>query len=97
MVELTSRELNTLLYLEDCLVNQGGRLEMMRMNQDDWDVIEKMADHITVIRLASPLVSGKKYSHGVTKYDDYAWELSHKERKTRAMRMIDARGRDLDG
>lgn len=88
MVELTAKELNLLLYLEHCLVDQFGRLEAIRMNQDDWDVVEKMKDHITIIRGMSPTVNGKHYTHRIIKYDDVAWEMTHAERKARAKRMI---------
>ena len=88
MITLTTREMNTLLYLESCLVDQNGRLEAIRMNEEDWAVIEKMKDHITVIRGMSPMVDGRHFTHRVTRFDQTAWEMTHQERQVRAMRTI---------
>lgn len=97
---LTSKELNILLYLEDALVNAAGLLEAIKMNEFDWDVINRMKNNIIVERQPMAEITrlqytGKTYSHVVTKFSSAAWYLVHTEREARTYRLYKSRDREL--
>lgn len=89
-VEYPEPRKKTLLYLEDRLVNQNGKLEARRMNDGDFANIEEMEEEglLEVERIKSDKMkelqtSSWKPTHKVTKFTDEAWKQAHKHRKER--------------
>lgn len=44
MSKPTREEASTILYLETCAVDHGGMIEPVRMNADDWQIVQQLQD-----------------------------------------------------
>lgn len=89
-VKYPEPEEKTLLYIETCLVDKGGKLESRRMNDGDFANIDQFEEEgiIEVERIKSEKMRELKSStwkptHKVTKFTDEAWEKAHEARKQR--------------
>lgn len=89
----TRDELNLLLYLETCLVDGYGLVDMRKVNADDvriaraWDA----TGFIRWRRVPGRLIldEPEHYRHKSTyvQFTDHAWQTAHAERRSRADRM----------
>ena len=86
-------EKSLLLYLEDCLVNNSGKVTGAKMNQTDFDIAKKWKEEriIDLQRIPFHDINKNKSfpeTHTV-RFSNKAWELAHKFRRERAERVID--------
>lgn len=92
MRELDRKEKSILLYLETCLVDSSGRVDLRRMNEEEINKVKIWSEDKFVIlnRLPSEMVFGDNrspshFKHYVV-FSDEAWEIAHKERRDRSIR-----------
>lgn len=81
--KMSRDERSLLLYLETRAVDCGGRVDTIRMNQDDFDIAKKWNDE-GFIRFGR-IVMRHHNSEGThwCLFSDDAWKLAHQERKAR--------------
>jgi len=100
---VTPKVASTLLYLETCLVDQYGRVEGRRMNNEDLEIIEKLVKDkfIHFGRLSFKAIKrwrdaniGKLYTYYV-RFTPQAWQLTHRFRRERSERMIGKQNAEL--
>ena len=87
---------STLLYLETCLVDQRGRVESRRMNEEDFENIEKFKEEKLIdfgripfkeLEKLNKLSGPRTYTHWI-KFTDRAWKLAHKFRREKAEKYV---------
>lgn len=85
---MTSAEKSLLLYLETCAVDQGGRLDQRRINDQDLKIMAEWQGDgfVETGRVASESITRSQGSFWVTLSDE-AWKLAHRFREERAERM----------
>jgi hypothetical protein len=95
---MNKEERSLLLYLETCAVDQGGSVESLRMNAEDFDILTRWAENGFV-------QFGRIYSRDVTRLakmssrrptnwvelSEEAWNAAHSERRARSKRMAGGR------
>lgn len=88
---MTRDQISLLLYLETCAVDHAGRVNMARMNADDFRQAEEWAKawFIQFGRIASKHIN-RDGARWVTLSDE-AWKQAHEHRKARAARMWEKR------
>jgi hypothetical protein len=93
---VTPKVASVLLYLETCLVDQYGRVEGRRMNNEELEMVEKLVkdEFIHFGRLSFKSIGklretsmGKIYTYYV-RFTPQAWQLTHRLRCERSERMI---------
>jgi hypothetical protein len=87
MKTLTNKdEINLILYLETCLVDRGGYVENIRMNDVDRDIIKCWTKEgfIQFGRVKFYEIKGTKTHH--VQFSDEAWQTAHSCRRIRAER-----------
>ena len=98
---VTPKVASVLLYLETCLVDQHGRVEVRRMNKDDLDIIEKLMKEkfIEFGRLQFKIIESHRGSSFIpthwVRFSSEAWILTHKLRRERSERMIGKQNAEL--
>jgi len=105
IAQLTRDERSILLYLEACLVDQLGRAEGQRMNEDDFKAIEILKKKGLIkgfgrikYRAVQKLrygPSAKVYTNWV-RLTDKGWKVVHQLRKERSDRMIEKDKKSLE-
>ena len=93
---MSKNELNLLLYLESCLVDGYGRCEGIKMNKEDFDIMNEWKNSHYIdygrnkIKEIERLhkIRGKNFTHWV-RLSEKAWIDAHAERKARSIRMIE--------
>jgi len=88
ITEYSNREKNTLLYVESCCVDYGGRLHVVRMNAEDDAAISRFVLDGIVLRYG-------RIKHGFVNRDgakfielsDAGYELAWQVRRARAERL----------
>jgi|GEM_PF-1339782 len=102
---LGRRSTSLLLYLETCLVDQYGRIEVRRINEEEITIIKQWITEgfVEFGRLRMKAIqklrgnpNGKIYSHWV-RFSDAAWRIAHKLRRQRSDRMIGKNNAELLG
>lgn len=93
--DLSWTEQSVLLYLETCAVDQAGMVEAVRMNSEEFDIIDrwKQTGFVKFSRLPADYVMKQKgrrdqKTHIVALSQD-AWETVQAYRRGRADRMLD--------
>ena len=93
---MNKNEKSILLYLETCLVDQRGRVESQRMNEEDFENIEKFKKENLIdfgripfkeLEKLNKLSGPRIYTHWI-KSTDEAWKSAHKFRRERAEKYI---------
>lgn len=89
--EMTKDEKSLVLFLECCAVDNGGRVNGIHMNNEDFDIVEKWKglDLIKFGRICS-----KDCNHTGTywvQFTQHAFALAHEERIARSVRMWNKR------
>jgi len=101
--EFGKDEASLLLYLETCLVDQYGRVEVRRMNAEELEIIKHWREEkfIWFGRLKMKAIEGlrggphgKIYTHWV-RFSDEAWKIAGKLRRERSHRMLESQKRKL--
>lgn len=91
---LTRDERNALLYAETCVVDYGGLLEGIRMNEDDHRALDEFQAEglLTWGRIPGTLLTSfsRQVTHWVT-FTDGAWTLANRLRRARAEKPNTAR------
>lgn len=94
MSKFTLKEKSTLLYLETCLVDQYGRVDGRKLNDEDMTNILKFKEmgliefgRIVFARIKEMRKYGIHRTHWV-RFSNKAWKLAHKWRKERSERWI---------
>lgn len=89
---LSRDEKSVLLYAETCLIERGGLLEGMRMNEADIQALKKFkeAGSLDFGRIPSKTIgtlihphNGGQYTHWVT-FHEPAWQAAHALRRLRS-------------
>lgn len=85
---MNAQELNLLLYLETCAVDQAGRVDSRRVNDEEREIIRSWAGEGLLLGF------GRISSDGVhragtqwVRLSDTAWAAAHAERRARAERL----------
>jgi hypothetical protein len=97
--DLTKDEISLLLYVETCMVDNHGRLESLRMNDTDFENLEKWNNEGFVLfgRLKYRYIAAIQKMRVLYKpthwarLSDEAWNLVHTLRHERAERMINSK------
>lgn len=78
---------STLLYFETCAVDQGGRVDMRKMNQPDREAADgmKLAGVIKFERVPAALIEG--HSTYYVELTPLGWEMAHQLRRERSERV----------
>lgn len=86
--DLSQSERSTLMYVESCLVDQAGELDLEQMNYHDQQNLKLFgAAGILDVEETQPMLD-----HGgmeVVKFTDAAWDLARESRQMRAAQHID--------
>lgn len=95
LAEMSKTERSLLLYLETCVVDHGGLMDMRRVNEEEMKIIDlwAFAGFIVFSRLIYKDViktSNSVYTNAVV-LTDKAFTLAHEERRARAARMYEKR------
>ena len=90
--ELSKDERSLLLYIESCAVDQGGLVHNLRINAEKRDILERWNKDKFIffsrITTASLKILRNKHQTGQVFLSENAWELAHKERRARNLRML---------
>jgi len=89
--ELSRDEKSLLLYLETCVVDHAGAVDGRKMNQGDFEIVEKW-NEVGFIKFGR--ICFKDISENRANWvflSEPAWELAHKERRAKAGRMYEKR------
>jgi|WetSurMetagenome_2_1015567.scaffolds.fasta_scaffold1241529_1 hypothetical protein len=91
--ELTREEKSLLLFLESCATEHAGSLDPRHMNDDDKEIIKKWTNSkfIQYGRIAAAYLNITTVRCNWVNLSDEAWDLAHQERKSRFIRMNNAR------
>ena len=89
---MTKDELSLLLYLESRAVDQGGKVDSRKMNEDDFAIAKRWADggYIQFGRVCAADCTELGGTNWVI-LSAKAWKDAHKERRDRAERMWEKR------
>jgi hypothetical protein len=91
---LTRDEKSALVYAETCLVDYGGLLEGIRMNEHDIAAFNRFQTEglLTWGRVPGAMLGtfARKVTHWIT-FNDGAWILAHRLRRARAGRSTSSR------
>lgn len=97
-IELTRAQKQLLLYAETCLVDNRGRMEGRRMNQDDYQALKELEAlgfltsgriHVEGMKtLTARRTQGSSFATHWVRFTDLGWEAAHKERRERSARMM---------
>ena len=87
--DLTKDERSLLLYLEWCLVDHRGFVDMQRMNAEDTEIAKGWHESgfIEFRRVKMKNITDSHCTHFV-RFTDDAWKLAHQERKARSKRIL---------
>ena len=87
--KLNKNERSLLLYLETCLVDNGGKIDNRKINDEDIKImINWEAKHfINFGRIKFNAIT-KPYNSNWIEFSDLAWKLAHKERIERSKRIL---------
>ena len=90
--EMTREERSLLLYLESCLVESRGRVNLQRTNNGDMTIIDKWNNE-KFIKKGRIVIDKYMETSGSmwVEFSNSAWELAHEERKNRSTRMTKKR------
>ncbi len=84
---LNQDERSLLLYLEQCAVDHAGRMNILRVNDEDMTILKRWSSEGFIefgrIVLANCATNGSNW----VRLSDAAMEQAHAERKARALRM----------
>lgn len=101
-MELNKHERNFLLYVETCAVDHGGRLESIRMNNDDMDAAKSLEGKsiCSMVRLKMHYIQSMngfkmKFTHFVS-ITEKGWETVALLRKEKAVRTLEEYGPDRE-
>lgn len=95
-MELTKDQQSILLYCETCLVDQTGRMESIRMNDEDFRTLAAFQDDgvldygrikMREIKRLAKSSPSHKFTHWVS-FTPEAWTLTHTVRRERSARII---------
>lgn len=93
LTDMTKGERSLLLYLETRAVDHGGLVDTLRMNTDDFAIVERWREigFIEFGRLTRESIERLRVStHWVILSDD-AWKTAHEERRARCERIYGSR------
>lgn len=99
---LSTSEQNTLLYVENCVVDHRGQLDPEKMNFEDRQNL-KIFHAAGILEVAEQegervkMRDGMGWKDQVTTFTDAAWDLARDCRKARASRTLDNPDEVLDG
>lgn len=84
---MTKDEASLLLYLESRSVDDGGSVDVRRMNSDDFEIVTRWIEEgfIQFGRIAFHSIKSSGITHWV-KLSERAWIIAHTERRARADR-----------
>lgn len=89
---MSKEERSLLLYLETCMVDNRGRIDQKKLNNDDRHILE-IWDDAGFIKFGK--IHLDKYMESMGSYwielSDKAWKLAHQERIARSKRMLEKR------
>ena len=88
LILMTPTERSLLLYLEACAVDSVGKINGSKMNNEDFTIAARWNNggFISFGRIPHHDAARTGATHWVRLSDD-AWELAHKERRSRSERM----------
>lgn len=88
--ELTKDELSLILFFECAAVDYGGKVDIRRMNADDFKIAEKWNKEgfVEFERIAFKSLTNDNKTYAVF-LSDSAWEIAHYERRARCKRLTE--------
>ena len=92
LAKMDKDERSLLLYLETCLVDNRGRVDQKKLNNDDRHIMELWRDNgfVNFGRIHPDEYMEKMGTHWVELSED-AWKLAHEERRARSRRLLEKR------
>lgn len=84
---MTKQERSLLIYLETCSVDNRGKIDPRRLNDDDIEILKEWEDYKFIKFGRVKTVDIKDHCCSWIILSDKAWEVAHDERKARAERM----------
>lgn len=89
---MSKDERSLLLYLETCMVDNRGRIDQKKLNNEDRHILEIWNDteFIKFGRIHRDLYMEKMGSYWI-ELSNEAWKLAHEERRARSKRLLEQR------